>query len=249
MKSWFTGAIGACAVFVLIGGIFGFAVLPGLEGGTDSLWLRICRAAGVSTVASDSAPIQAAAFVTTGETRLAAVPAGRLADFVGRGATLALRCAMCHGARGFSNAETPNLAGQYPDFIYKQLRDYASGARANAIMSPRVANLTDADLRDLASYYAYLPRLPAEHPDADFPKPFIVASGAPMRNIPPCGACHAAPGSAWLEGQSVAYLRRQLQAFASGARHNDPSQRMRNVARGMSPTEIESASRYYARQE
>jgi cytochrome c553 len=34
-------------------------------------------------------------------------------DSVGRGATLALQCTVCHGARGVSNADTPNLAGQY----------------------------------------------------------------------------------------------------------------------------------------
>jgi cytochrome c553 len=44
------------------------------------------------------------------------------------------------------------------------------------------------------------------------------------------------------------YLETQLQAFASGTRHNDISEQMRNIARGMTPVEIERAASYYASQ-
>ena len=75
-------------------------------------------------------------------------------------------------------------------------------------------------------------------------------SGAPMRGIAPCGACHGElankPGAAWLEGQPLVYLRTQLEAFSSGARHNDIGEQMRNVARGMTPAEIDAASQFYA---
>ena len=75
---------------------------------------------------------------------------GASADSIGRGATLALRCTMCHGARGLSQANTPNLAGEYPVTIYKELVDFKTGARASAVMAPLVANLSDGDMRDLA---------------------------------------------------------------------------------------------------
>ena len=42
-------------------------------------------------------------------------------DAVGRGATLALNCTMCHGAQGMSASDAPNLAGQYPEVVIKQL--------------------------------------------------------------------------------------------------------------------------------
>jgi cytochrome c553 len=159
---------------------------------------------------------------------------------------------MCHGARGVSDANTPNLAGQYVAVIYKQLQDYRSGARTNAIMTPRVASLTDRDMRDLAAYYSYLPRLPPYHPVTAGPAPQIVHHGAPMRNIPPCATCHGEidhkVGSPWLEGESAVYLRTQLEAFASGTRHNDISEQMRNIARGMTPAEVERAASYYASQ-
>ena len=119
-------------------------------------------------------------------------------------------------------------------------------------MSPRVVTLSDQDLRDVAAYYAYLPALRPYHPASAGPTPRIVLNGAPMRNIPPCATCHGTvgykPGSEWLEGESATYLRSQLAAFASGERHNDISQQMRNVARHMTPSEIEEAAAYYSSQ-
>ena len=156
---------------------------------------------------------------------------------------------MCHGPRGVSGAKTPNLAGQYAPAIYKQLRDFKSGARTSPIMTPLVESLNDRDMRDLADFYAYLPRLDPDRAGNEA-TPRIVMHGAPMRNIPPCAACHGAigykMGTEWLGGESPAYLRAQLQAFASGERHNDISEQMRNVARGMTPAEIEQAAAYYA---
>jgi cytochrome c553 len=116
-------------------------------------------------------------------------------------------------------------------------------------MAPLVANLSDADMRDLAAYYAYLPRPSDQAPNTDVP-PRIVASGAPMRGIAPCGACHgeldSKAGAAWLQGQPEVYLRTQLEAFSSGARRNDIGEQMRNVARRMTAAEIDAASRFYA---
>jgi cytochrome c553 len=149
---------------------------------------------------------------------------GASAEAIGRGATLALRCTMCHGARGLSQADTPNLAGQYPVTIYKELVDFKTGARPSAVMAPLVVDLSDEDMRDLAAYYAYLPRVTNSGPAAGEP-PRIVASGAPLRSIATCGACHGEVDSrasaAWLEGQPAIYLHTQLDAFASGARHSD----------------------------
>ena len=71
-------------------------------------------------------------------TRVAVIPQmlqGASAESIGSGATLALRCTMCHGARGLSEANIPNLAGQYPVAIYKELVDFKTGARASAVMA------------------------------------------------------------------------------------------------------------------
>lgn len=71
------------------------------------------------------------------------------------GKTKAQVCAGCHGPEGVS--PTPNfpiLAGQYQDYLLRALRDYKSGARKNPIMAGQVAALSEADMADLAAYFA-----------------------------------------------------------------------------------------------
>jgi cytochrome c553 len=248
---WVTTSVGLTAAIAIVAIILGFAWLPLEQPGAQfrSVWDAICSAAGLIQKSPASEPVVQAAYPTS---QVAVVPQmlhGADAESIGRGATLALRCTMCHGARGMSLANTPNLAGQDPVAIYKQLVDFQTGARKSAIMAPLVAALSDQDLRDLAVYYAYLPR-PTDLPVAAGGPPQIVANGAPMRSIAPCGACHGTlaskPGAGWLGGQPVVYLRAQLQAFAAGSRHNDIGEQMRNIARGLTPAEIDAATQYYA---
>ncbi|WP_158927593.1 c-type cytochrome [Acidisphaera sp. S103] len=251
---WFTIAVVVTALIAATSAAMGFVVLPSLQTNTrfTGIWDAICSAAGLVRAAPAGQPVVQANYKTTDVILSSSTLDGSSAISIGRGATLAMRCTMCHGTRGVSEADSPNLAGQYIMVIFKQLQDYKSGARTNAVMTPRVADLTDRDMRDLAAYYAYLPRLPPYHPATAGPAPQIVESGAPMRNIAPCATCHGTlyykTGSAWLEGESSVYLQAQLKAFASGARHNDISEQMRNIARGMSSAEIEAAAQYYANQ-
>jgi cytochrome c553 len=248
---WFTVSVGITAVIAIVAAFVGFVWLPLQHPGErfHGLWDAICSAAGIVRGPPSSEEIVHADYPTT---RVEIVPhmlSRASAESIGRGATLALRCTMCHGARGLSQADTPNLAGQYPIAIYKELVDFKTAARASAVMAPLVADLSDANMRDLAAYYAYLPRV-SGNPSMSDGAPRIVASGAPLRGIAPCGACHgdlaSKPGAAWLAGQPLVYLRAQLGAFASGARHNDIGEQMRNVARAMTAAEINAASRYYA---
>jgi len=67
-------------------------------------------------------------------------------------------CAACHGLDGISQvADFPKLAGQYPDYMAKALRDYRSGVRKNAVMAGFAAQLTDKDIENLSAYYAAQP--------------------------------------------------------------------------------------------
>jgi len=64
-------------------------------------------------------------------------------------------CAGCHGATGVSgNPMYPNIAGQHTQYLVQSLHDYKSGARNNATMKAMVAALSDADIDNLAAYYA-----------------------------------------------------------------------------------------------
>jgi cytochrome c553 len=251
---WFATSVGITAAIAVVAAVAGFAWLPLAQRGGQfrGMWDAICSAAGLVRATPAGASVIQADYITTSVEVIPQMLNGASAESIGSGATLALRCTMCHGARGLSQANTPNLAGQYPVAIYKELVDFQTGARSSAVMAPLVARLSDADMRDLAVYYAYLPRASDRRSSAGAPPP-IVANGAPMRGIAPCGACHGTidskAGAAWLGGQPVAYLRTQLAAFSSGARRNDIGEQMRNVARDMTPEEIEAASRFYAGQQ
>ncbi|MGB6969391.1 MAG: hypothetical protein WBD76_09030, partial [Methyloceanibacter sp.] len=60
-------------------------------------------------------------------------------------------CAACHGEKGIPiDNTTPVIWGQNEGYLYLQLRDFKSGSRKNALMSPMVASLEKADMLALA---------------------------------------------------------------------------------------------------
>ena len=250
-NTWFAAGVGVTAALVVLSLIAGFMLLPYATTGVQfaSLWDAICSAAGVprATVSSE-APKPAA--ITSTVVMNSQMFGTTDARSVGRGATLAMQCAICHGSNRQGQVDTPNLEGQPAAAVYKELRDFKAGSRTNGIMSPFAIKLSEQDMLDLAAYYAYLPTQPGSHPDVGVAMPQIVARGAPMRNVAACSSCHgttdAKLGTPWLDGQSAVYLKAQLQAFASGTRRNDISEQMRNIARQMTAAEIEEAAQYYA---
>jgi cytochrome c553 len=98
---------------------------------------------------------------------IAALAAGAVALTTAGGATAgdvkagrqkALQCQTCHGLDGMAKLpEAPNLAGQNEAYLIKALKDFRGGTRKNDMMSLVIANLKDADLADLAAYYAAIP--------------------------------------------------------------------------------------------
>lgn len=80
--------------------------------------------------------------------------ASAVAADVSAGRAKAMQCAVCHGPNGIATLpEAPNLAGQNEIYLVKALNDFKSGARQNEMMTMMVANLSDADIADLAAYY------------------------------------------------------------------------------------------------
>ena len=74
-------------------------------------------------------------------------------------------CQACHGLDGNSaTADYPKLAGQYPDYLAKALRDYQAGRRKNPIMGGMAAPLTAKDIENVAAYYAAQPAVLASKP-------------------------------------------------------------------------------------
>lgn len=74
------------------------------------------------------------------------------------GKAKAVPCAACHGVDGNKTIDGnhPKLAGQYPEYLAKVLREYRSGKRKNAVMQAQVQGLTDKDIANLSAYYGSL---------------------------------------------------------------------------------------------
>lgn len=243
----------ALVVLTVVLMLVGFLWLPSVQGDFSArgLWDAICRAAGVPTTWGDGARPRDGHVATNVvlDRRMAhAAPA----DVIGRGATLALNnCTMCHGARGMSASNAPNLAGQYPEVVIKQLEDYKSGKRGSSIMETLARNVSERDIADIAAYYASLPKARTSPTTYDETLPALVRVGDPLRNIAPCISCHGGVdqkfGAPWLEGMPHDYLTAELRAFRDGRRRNDGEGQMRNMARAMTDKEIEEVAGFYAR--
>ncbi len=231
--------------------LVGFIWLPSVhkDFAADGIWASICRAAGVPRdwYEAEGRMEELKSTNVVLERKMT-----RLEDFsaVGRGATLALNCTMCHGAQGMSRSDAPNLAGQYSEVVMKQLEDYKAGHRKHALMQSLAQSLSDKDIQDLAAYYASLPKARTSPTFYDETLPTLVRVGAPLRNIAPCISCHGGVdqklGAPWIEGMPHGYIVAQLKAFRSGERGNDALAQMRAVARPMTDEEIEQVASFYA---
>ncbi len=162
-------------------------------------------------------------------------------------------CAACHGADGNSTTPVnPTLAQQHPDYLIKQLKDFKSGKRANAIMSGMVATLTEADMRNMAYWLASKKAKPgfAKNKDTVVLGERIYRGGIPDRQIAACAGCHSPNGAGIpaqyprLSGQHADYATAQLVAFRDGVRAN--SVQMTGVAAKMNDREIKAVSDYVA---
>ena len=66
-------------------------------------------------------------------------------------------CAACHGVDGKASVPVyPHLAGQNAAYLVKQLKAFKDGSRKEPLMAPFMAALTEADMENLAAYYASL---------------------------------------------------------------------------------------------
>lgn len=169
-------------------------------------------------------------------------------------------CAACHAADGNSPAAAnPKLAGQIPEYLYKQLRNFKPAAgkkaeRENPLMGGMVANLSSEDMRNLAAYFAAQTAKPGAAKSKDLVAlgQRIYRGGITSEGIAACAACHGPNGAGMpaqyprLAGQHAGYVEAQLKAFRSGARANDANEAMRGVAGRLSDREIEAVSDYIA---
>ncbi len=155
-------------------------------------------------------------------------------------------CASCHGGNGISPNDTwPNLAGQNAAYLVRILGAYKSGAQTDVMMSPVAQTLSDAEIQNLAAYYAGLSCKGAAGEKA------AGDAGAGKALAKNCAACHGETGvgtnPAWpdIAGQKAVYLANTLKAFRAGLR-KDPM--MAGVVRGLSDADVANLAAYYAAQ-
>lgn len=167
-------------------------------------------------------------------------------------------CQGCHGEEGISAAPNfPNLAGQFQKYIERQIHDFQDGKRSDPTMSGMAATVTEMqDLKDIAAYFASKKRMkgtPGGNKELMAKGKAIFYEGNPDTGVYACSNCHGENGYGKdaqnnvfpvISGQTKDYLVKQLSDFRSGDRHNDPAGMMGNVAKKMTPAEIDAVAEF-----
>ena len=160
-------------------------------------------------------------------------------------------CAACHGSDGNSViTANPKLAGQHPEYLVKQLTEFKSGKRANAVMTGMAAMLSDDEMKEVATYFATqsLKLGQAKSNGAGSLGEKIYRGGVAATNVPACAACHGANGAGLpkqfprLGGQHADYTLTQLRTFRTGERANAPM--MMTIATKMTDAEMAAVADY-----
>ena len=162
-------------------------------------------------------------------------------------------CAACHGADGNSGTPAnPKLAQQHPEYLVKQLQEFKSGKRANAIMGGMAAALSDEDMRNIAYWLTTNAAKPGFAKDKETVAlgERIYRGGIADRLVPACAGCHSPNGAGIpaqyprLSGQHAEYAAAQLTAFRDGVRKNNLV--MTQVAAKLNDREIKALADYVA---
>lgn len=188
----------------------------------------------------------------TGAVHAADAKAAFVAD-PAKGQAAAATCIACHTADGSRGAPAnPILQGQHPEYIVKQLTEFKSGKRKNAVMAGMAAPLSEDDMKHIAAFYAGKKAKTgfAKSKDTVALGERIYRGGILERQVPACAGCHSPNGAGIpaqyprLASQHADYTEAQMLAFRSGARGN--SAQMMAIAGKMTDREIKAVSDYIA---
>lgn len=170
------------------------------------------------------------------------------------GKTRSELCQGCHGEFGLSLEDLiPNLAGQYANYIAKQLRNFQSGARTHQIMSAMAQTINDEELTDIAAYFSSQKKMQGNGKGENPIAKNLFTKGDSSRGIPPCMSCHGMNGKGQspsvstypvIGGQHKSYLVAQLTHWRSGERSNSPDGVMNKVAKTLTDAEIDALTDY-----
>jgi cytochrome c553 len=170
-----------------------------------------------------------------------------------KGQATAATCVACHTADGSRGVPAnPILQGQHPEYIVKQLTEFKSAKRKNAVMQGMAAPLSADDMKNVAAFYSSKQAKPgfAKNKDTVSLGEQIYRGGIVSKNVPACSGCHSPNGAGIpsqyprLAGQHSDYTEAQLAAFRAGTRANGPM--MMTIANKMNDAEIKAVADYIA---
>ena len=183
----------------------------------------------------------------------AAAPKVSKPDLVKGEAVFGAACAACHGADGNSGTPAyPKLAQQHPEYLIKQLQEFKSDKRNNAIMKGFATALSEDDMKNMAYWLTSKKAKPgfAKEKELVATGERIYRGGIADRQIPACAGCHSPNGAGIpsqyprLSGQHAEYAAGQLVAFRDGVRKN--SLQMNQIAAKLNDREIKAVADYIA---
>lgn len=163
-------------------------------------------------------------------------------------------CQGCHGAEGISvEPLAPKLAGQYSEYIVKEVRNYQAGVRTHQIMNAMAATLTDEELIDIGNFFASRKTMKGDGTGDNPVGKNLFLHGDIRRMVVACVNCHGVNGKGLtpktstfpvLGGQHKAYIAGQLVNFRSGLRSNSPGDIMHKIAQNLTDAEIDGLASY-----
>ncbi len=170
-----------------------------------------------------------------------------------KGGQLAATCLACHTADGSRGSPAnPILQGQHPEYLVKQLVEFKSGKRKNAIMQGMAAPLSADDMKHIAAFYGAKKAKDgfAKNKDTVSLGEQIWRGGIAAKQVPACAGCHSPNGSGIpaqyprIAGQHADYTATQLTTFSLGQRAN--SAQMTTIAAKMNDREMKAVADYAA---
>ena len=174
-------------------------------------------------------------------------------------------CQGCHGEDGNSATATfPKLAGQWSDYIQKQVREFQNGARFNETMTDMAMSVDNfKDLFDIAAYFASQKQMGGTPIEDDAEQKLylegqkLYLEGNERTGAFRCIKCHGEHGKGQplnnnlfpvLGGQHKDYLIEQLTEFKTEERENDRSGMMLRITSRLTDRDIEALATYLSRE-
>ncbi len=200
-----------------------------------------------------AAMLAAPAFSTHATEDKAAAAKVAKPDLVKGEASYTAVCAACHGADGNSGTPAnPKLSQQHPEYLVKQLQEFKSGKRNNAVMKGFATALSDDDMKNIAYWVTSKKAKPGFAKDKELVAlgERIYRGGIADRQVAACAGCHSPNGVGIpaqyprLAGQHADYTVAQLTTFRDGSRKN--SDQMTQVAAKLNDREIKAVADYIA---